>query len=299
MSGLKKARRGRRRYRILYVGRTGICSVSPGYGTVLSMKVCHVQVAEDTYCRRFSKTALMFAAGSDEKLYSYTIITTSSNPYLKFLHDRMPVILEPGSTAMATWLDPRRVTWSKELQSLLKPYEGELECYPVSKDVGKVGNNSPDFIVPINSKENKQNIANFFANPPKGKGGKARLEDVSQVLEGSEKGRMGGKAIADKTETKHGNRETQDRQGSKDNMPPITPKTKEEMDSSTLSHSIKRGHSHAEANDQKLPKMRKNQIAQSSPGQKKTSHSPLKGTAVRNRRTRSETSNGTVPKPED
>jgi hypothetical protein len=38
-----------------------------------------------------------------------------------------------------------------------------LEVYPVSKDVGKVGNNSPTFIIPVDSKENKSNIANFFA----------------------------------------------------------------------------------------------------------------------------------------
>ncbi|KAK2865195.1 hypothetical protein FQN49_003812 [Arthroderma sp. PD_2] len=99
---------------------------------------------------------------SDEKLYTYTVITTSSNAHLEFLHDRMPVILDPGSKEMATWLDPHVTTWTKELQSLLKPYEGELETYPVSKDVGKVGNNSPSFIIPIDSKENKGNIANFF-----------------------------------------------------------------------------------------------------------------------------------------
>lgn len=108
-------------------------------------------------------------------LYTYTVITTSSNPYLKFLHDRMPVILEPNSDAMRTWLDPSRTTWSKELQSILKPYEGELECYPVPKEVGKVGNNSPDFIVPL--KENKGNIANFFANAKK------KAEPASKVEE--------------------------------------------------------------------------------------------------------------------
>jgi hypothetical protein len=102
--------------------------------------------------------------GSDEKLYSYTIITTDSNKQLNFLHDRMPVILENGSEDLRTWLDPKRYTWSKELQSLLKPYGGELEIYPVSKDVGKVGNNSPTFIIPISSSENKNNIANFFTN---------------------------------------------------------------------------------------------------------------------------------------
>jgi hypothetical protein len=79
----------------------------------------------------------------------------------------MPVILNAGSEAMKTWLDPGRKTWSKDLQSLLKPYEGELECYQVPKEVGKVGNNSPDFIVPVDSKENKNNIANFFANAQK------------------------------------------------------------------------------------------------------------------------------------
>ncbi|KAF2170312.1 hypothetical protein M409DRAFT_52041 [Zasmidium cellare ATCC 36951] len=100
--------------------------------------------------------------GSEEKLYTYTIITTDSNKQLKFLHDRMPVILEPGSEAMKAWLDPNFVGWSKELQIMLKPFQGELECYPVDKAVGKVGNNSPSFIVPINSKENKKNIANFF-----------------------------------------------------------------------------------------------------------------------------------------
>ncbi|KAJ5769964.1 uncharacterized protein N7511_002015 [Penicillium nucicola] len=105
--------------------------------------------------------------GSDQKLYTYTVITTSSNPYLKFLHERMPVILEPGSEEMKKWLDPNTTTWSRDLQSMLKPYEGDLECYPVPKEVGKVGNNSPDFIVPVNSKENKSNIANFFDNAKK------------------------------------------------------------------------------------------------------------------------------------
>ena len=105
--------------------------------------------------------------GSDEKSYTYTIITTDSNKQLSFLHDRMPVILENGSDQLRTWLDPNKSEWSKELQSLLKPFEGKLDCYPVSKDVGKVGNNSPTFIVPVASTENKNNIANFFSNAKK------------------------------------------------------------------------------------------------------------------------------------
>lgn len=112
-----------------------------------------------------------------EKLYTYTIITTDSNKQLNFLHDRMPVILENGSEKLRRWLDPKRYEWSKELQSLLTPYEGELEVYPVSKDVGKVGNNSPSFIVPVDSKENKSNIANFFAKSAAKKGAKKEVEE--------------------------------------------------------------------------------------------------------------------------
>jgi hypothetical protein len=79
----------------------------------------------------------------------------------------MPVILENGSDQIRLWLDPTRSQWSKELQSLLKPYEGELECYPVAKEVGKVGNNSPSFVVPVASTDNKNNIANFFSHAKK------------------------------------------------------------------------------------------------------------------------------------
>lgn len=117
---------------------------------------------------------------SNEPLYTYTIITTDSNKQLNFLHDRMPVILDNGSDAVRTWLDPSRTEWSQDLQSLLKPYNGELECYPVNKDVGKVGNNSPSFLIPIDSAENKSNIANFFGNQRK-LDKKAGTTDISKT----------------------------------------------------------------------------------------------------------------------
>ncbi|RVD83743.1 uncharacterized protein DFL_005521 [Arthrobotrys flagrans] len=104
---------------------------------------------------------------STEELYTYTIITTSSSKQLNFLHDRMPVIFEPNSPQIKEWLDPSR-TWDSGLQKLLQPFEKQgLECYPVRKEVGKVGNNSPSFIVPLDSEDNKSNIKNFFS-----KGGK-------------------------------------------------------------------------------------------------------------------------------
>ncbi|KAK4200784.1 hypothetical protein QBC40DRAFT_67907 [Triangularia verruculosa] len=137
------------------------------------------------------------------KVWSYTIITTSSNAQLKFLHDRMPVILDPESEELQKWLDPRRSEWSKELQQILRPYEGELEVYPVSKEVGKVGNNDPVFVVPVASRENKGNIANFFANAAsknrkqqhlkeevevEGAGGEKEVKTLDEVKKEDEKG---------------------------------------------------------------------------------------------------------------
>lgn len=147
------------------------------------------------YTKRKDEQIMCFAGlwdcvqyeGSDEKHYTYTIITTDSNKQLSFLHDRMPVILENGSDQIRTWLDPGKSEWSKELQSLLKPFDGELECYPVSKDVGKVGNNSPTFIVPVASTENKKNIANFFSNAKDSTKGEAEKKEIKTEEEEVEK----------------------------------------------------------------------------------------------------------------
>ena len=157
--------------------------------------------------------------GSDEKHYTYTIITTDSNKQLSFLHDRMPVILENGSHEIRTWLDPARSEWTKELQSLLKPYKGELECYPVNKDVGKVGNNSPSFIVPITSSENKNNIANFFGNAKKQAKGFQTKQEVGKE---EQKTLDKGTAV---NEIKQEDRATTDHDGKEDNAPMPVPST--------------------------------------------------------------------------
>ena len=113
--------------------------------------------------------------GEDTRIFTYTIITTNATQKLAFLHDRMPVILEPDSDELRRWLDPNE-PWSESLGKILQPFQGNLECYPVNKDVGKVGNNSPNFVIPIDSVKNKSNIANFFRKeeePPKKKQKKA------------------------------------------------------------------------------------------------------------------------------
>ena len=173
------------------------------------------------YTKRMDEQLMCFAGlwdcvqyeGSDAKHYTYSIITTDSNKQLSFLHDRMPVILENGSDEIRTWLDPNRSEWSKELQSLLKPFQGDLECYPVSKDVGKVGNNSPSFIVPVASSENRNNIANFFGKTEKeAKGAEVKNQIKKERDEILETGKMVEK-------TKEENRTTIDHDGTEDHAP--------------------------------------------------------------------------------
>ncbi|KAI1133352.1 hypothetical protein F5Y10DRAFT_86450 [Nemania abortiva] len=178
----------------------------------------------------------------EEKQYTYTIITTDSNKQLNFLHDRMPVILDNGSEKMRKWLDPKRYEWSKELQSLLVPYDGELEVYPVSKDVGKVGNNSPTFIIPIDSKQNKSNIANFFAKSPAKKTAKMEEDDTKDKIVKTERPEIKvteiGEFVAEDTKEKE---------------PKVKFEDIEEGEKETTSSGIKRA-AEAELTDQEPPK---------------------------------------------
>lgn len=179
----------------------------------------------------------------------------------------MPVILENGSEELRTWLDPNRYTWSTELQSLLKPFEGELELYPVSKEVGKVGNNSPSFIVPVASKENKNNIANFFANATGSAKSKVEKDEIKKEEESIT-------MVSDDVKREDGeNRKTIDHEGTEDNVPLPVPEPKREK-------GIKREHS----DDDSLQPLAKIQ--------KQSQESPKK-VAPSSRKMRSATSNGT------
>ncbi|KAI5805810.1 hypothetical protein EDC01DRAFT_626623 [Geopyxis carbonaria] len=111
--------------------------------------------------------ALMMLAGlwdrvvsqdSSDNAYTYTIITTSSNTQLSFVHDRMPVIMETFQTV--AWLNPTVQNWRPELQNILRPFDGELEIYRVTQDVGKAGNNNSTFILPLD--QNNYTIQSYF-----------------------------------------------------------------------------------------------------------------------------------------
>lgn len=73
-----------------------------------------------------------------------TIITTEASPALRPVHQRMPVILTPGS--FDAWLDG--VSGAGDTRTLLAPYDGELTLRPVGRRVNNVGNDDRECIEP-------------------------------------------------------------------------------------------------------------------------------------------------------
>ncbi|KAL6217813.1 hypothetical protein ACLB2K_011030 [Fragaria x ananassa] len=111
---------------------------------------------------------LLFAALYDswensegEKLYTFTIITTSSSSALGWLHDRMPVVLG-DKESFDTWLDGSSAS---NFDKLLKPYEGpDLVWYPVTPAMGKVSFDGPECSNEIKLKTDGTNsITKFFS----------------------------------------------------------------------------------------------------------------------------------------
>ncbi|XP_022758778.1 uncharacterized protein LOC111305469 [Durio zibethinus] len=123
---------------------------------------------------------LVFAALYDswensegEKLYTFTILTTSSSSALQWLHDRMPVILgDKGSTD--TWLN------ASKFDTLLKPYENpDLVCYPVTPAIGKLSFEGPECVkeVPLKTQE-KNSISKFFSTREVKKEQESNMEKI-------------------------------------------------------------------------------------------------------------------------
>ena len=85
----------------------------------------------------------------DAWLWTATIITTSAPDELGMIHDRMPMIIDPGS--WADWLDPASND-AADLRSLLVPAAASgLATYPVSTAVNSVRNNGPHLIEPLSA----------------------------------------------------------------------------------------------------------------------------------------------------
>lgn len=82
-----------------------------------------------------------------ERVVSCSVLTTTPNPLVADVHDRMPVILPPERHAV--WLDTD-LTDRDTLSALLRPYDADAMCAaPVDRRVGNVRNDDPGLIVPL------------------------------------------------------------------------------------------------------------------------------------------------------
>ncbi|MBS1709407.1 MAG: SOS response-associated peptidase [Armatimonadetes bacterium] len=82
--------------------------------------------------------------GPDGPIPTFTIVTTEANQQMTFFHDRMPVILEESD--WEAWLDGDVVPGAVE--SLMKPFEGQLILSPANKAVGKPSVEGPELLTP-------------------------------------------------------------------------------------------------------------------------------------------------------
>ncbi|MFG1378309.1 SOS response-associated peptidase [Xanthobacter autotrophicus] len=96
-------------------------------------------------------------------LRTFTILTTSADPMLRPLHERMPVILpESDIAAFLEAEDPR---------DLMRAFPGaDLDLWPVSPRVNAVRNDDPDLMAPLPDEAATAAMA-LLATKPDGTGG--------------------------------------------------------------------------------------------------------------------------------
>src|SRR5688572_7053069 len=81
-----------------------------------------------------------------EETLHFTTITTEPNPMLAKIHDRMPAILPIGNEM--DWLKKQKNP--ADYLQMLQPFtEKHLQMYTVSNEVGKIANNYPELIEPV------------------------------------------------------------------------------------------------------------------------------------------------------
>ncbi len=84
--------------------------------------------------------------GDGDSLRTCTILTTTPNPLVADIHDRMPVILPRGTWDL--WLDPGD-PGRDALESVLRPYPAEpMEAYAVSTLVNSPANDRAECMEP-------------------------------------------------------------------------------------------------------------------------------------------------------
>ena len=91
---------------------------------------------------------------SGQWITSCSILTTTPNAVTSAVHDRMPVILDPGNYDV--WLDPG-MNNVEAASEMLNPYNAQLmRSYPVSVRVNHAANDDADCAAPITLESSTQ-----------------------------------------------------------------------------------------------------------------------------------------------
>jgi putative SOS response-associated peptidase YedK len=120
--------------------------------------------SKQPYCFEVNDGELFALAGlwdcwkssSGNWIKTCSILTTTPNAVASPVHDRMPVILEPGSYDL--WLDPGMQNVA-EISELLRPYDARLmRCYPVSTRINHVANDDAECATPVELAETQASL---------------------------------------------------------------------------------------------------------------------------------------------
>jgi putative SOS response-associated peptidase YedK len=115
-----------------------------------NLKYCCLR--KDDYCFEVGDDAIFAFAGlwdrwidpQGQAVETCTILTTTPNTLLSDIHDRMPVILNPGDYDV--WLTSGS---TEAVLNLLRPYAGPTRRFPVSPRVNHVQNDDVDCSMPV------------------------------------------------------------------------------------------------------------------------------------------------------
>jgi putative SOS response-associated peptidase YedK len=116
---------------------------------------------------------------------SFSIITVQPSEDIKWLHNRMPAILQ-GPEEVRLWLDATKPFAS--VKSLIRPFKvGGLQWWPVTENIGKLGYQAEDCAKPVELVKGNKSITSFFAKKPKPEASGTETCDETENPEGAAK----------------------------------------------------------------------------------------------------------------
>jgi putative SOS response-associated peptidase YedK len=146
--------------------RSETASTKPAFRDALRFRRCLIPAdgfyewqgtgkSKQPYCFEINEGELFAFAGlwdrwkdsSGNAVETCSILTTTPNAVTSAVHDRMPVILDPGNYDL--WLDPG-MRDASAVSDLLEPYDPRrMRCFPISTRINHVSNDDEECCAPV------------------------------------------------------------------------------------------------------------------------------------------------------